>query len=175
MTQAELDAIRARCEAATPGPWTFEASEGDCGFSGTCPRSLIYCDDKCPACEHWEVYKGAWPNGPEMVECGDYTFFTDADAAFIAHARTDIPALLAEVERMTAERDAALRRAEAAEGKIAKIHTTLDYADRLHNMAKNAIELSVSNGLALGKIALTIGHEYGPSADAEGGKKHDDA
>jgi hypothetical protein len=29
------------------------------------------------------------------------------DAAFVAHARADVPALLAEVERLTAERDAA--------------------------------------------------------------------
>jgi hypothetical protein len=104
---SRIDEIRKRCEAATPGPWTFEASEGDCGFSGKCPRSLIYCDDKCPACEHWEVYKGAWPNGPEMIECGDYAFFTDEDAALIAHARDDIPALLDEIARLTAERDAA--------------------------------------------------------------------
>ena len=53
MTTLDLDAIRARVEAATQGPWEHEP----------------------------------W--------------------AFIAHARTDIPALLAEVDRLTTERDQA--------------------------------------------------------------------
>lgn len=42
----------------------------------------------------------------------------DCNAAFIAHARQDIPALLAEVERLGADRDAWKRRAEAAEKDI---------------------------------------------------------
>lgn len=66
MTQAELDAIRSRCDKATPGPWYED------GF--------------------------AIPN-----EAGDYTELIDsypADAAFIAHSREDIPALLAEVDKL---------------------------------------------------------------------------
>jgi len=112
--QERIAQIKARERAATPGPWGYEKSEGDCGLTGKCPRDLIFCDEKCPGCEHWEIYKGAWPTGIDTVESGENTFFTDSDASFIAHAREDIPWLLAEVERLTAALEAAERRAEAA-------------------------------------------------------------
>jgi hypothetical protein len=96
-----FDEIKAREQAATPGPWEMDASEGDCGApQNVCPRGLMYCDDKCPKCEYWEITQGAWVNGPDFIECGDFSFFNDSDADFIAHARTDIPALIAEVERL---------------------------------------------------------------------------
>lgn len=67
MTPAQLAEIKARCEAATAGPWCCEWTHLnlDVGF----------CDDK-------------WVNA------------TLADGLFINHARNDIPALLAEVERL---------------------------------------------------------------------------
>lgn len=95
-----IEEIKAREQAATRGPWKAELSEGDCGKIGECPKGLEYCNDNCQKCEYWEISRGAWPHGPESVECGDYCFFTDTDAEFICHARTDIPALLAEVERL---------------------------------------------------------------------------
>ena len=45
------------------------------------------------------------------------------DSDFIAHAREDIPWLLGEVARLTAERDAAVRRAEAAEADLKSLST----------------------------------------------------
>ena len=70
MTRPDLDAIRARCDAATPGPWTYdETGYVDIGL----PRS-------------------------RSIAIGienDATAKSDGD--FIAHARTDIPALLAYV------------------------------------------------------------------------------
>ena len=60
----DLEAIRARAEAASEGPW----------------------------------YEEGWFTEDED---GDYVEIEPADAVFISHAREDIPALLAEVERLT--------------------------------------------------------------------------
>lgn len=81
MTHDELQAIKARAEAATPGPWTTE-SYGNDGR-----------DDV-------EIQHVRGSNGRTVVttDCNVYT--TDEDATFIAHARTDVPALVAEVERL---------------------------------------------------------------------------
>lgn len=89
MTREQLDAIRARVEAATRGPW--EAGTAFC----------------CPV--------AGWVDGPKRTVCPVYegtkrTHTLDAnDAEFIAAAREDVPALLAEVERLTAERDELIR------------------------------------------------------------------
>ena len=80
MTREQLDAIRARVEAATPGPW-------EAGTAFCCPDM-------------------GWVDGPKRTVCPVYegtkrTHTLDAnDAEFIAHARVDVSALLAEVERL---------------------------------------------------------------------------
>lgn len=65
----DLPAIRARAEAATPGPWV---SDGSVWGDISCRTGTLFHDIEDPA-----------------------------DAEFVAMARTDIPALLAEVERLT--------------------------------------------------------------------------
>lgn len=69
MDQKYLAEIKARADAATPGPW--------------------YADG-------WAVFDDI---RGELVELHD----TDPDAQFIAHACTDISALVAEVERLQNE------------------------------------------------------------------------
>lgn len=76
----DLDAIRARCDAATPGPWM--------------------------------VFEGAYPYGegyviesPADLVAGNFDheeggIIRKEDAEFIAAARTDVPELLAEIERL---------------------------------------------------------------------------
>ena len=93
----DLDAIRARCEAATPGPWTaYNANEGT---------------EYQPA---WEVANDAFHNPPADEDAPWIAVHLETgikdDAEFIAHAREDVPALLAalassraEVERLTRE------------------------------------------------------------------------
>lgn len=73
MTDADLQAIKARLAAATPGPWTSD---------GICVLALY---------EGYETF---------MVEVS-YGRRPD-DAEFIAHAPTTIAALVAEVERLRA-------------------------------------------------------------------------
>lgn len=84
LTAAELAAIQARAEKATPGPWDNEACE------------YIYA----------RVPKGR-PNGEMIAQFSTYSHHLDrlvniANARFAATARTDVPRLLAEIERFRA-------------------------------------------------------------------------
>jgi hypothetical protein len=80
MSADELEAIRARAEAATPGPWR----------TGENVRSAVFVGD---------------PASPRHIAtCGPASVGTPADAAFIAHARTDIPLLLAHLDAVRRER-----------------------------------------------------------------------
>lgn len=79
MTNIDLDAIRARAEAATRGPWEWDLGED--GKPRRARAALLSFSDHIFWCSAL-----GWP--------------TDADAEFISHARTDVPALIAEVERL---------------------------------------------------------------------------
>lgn len=76
MRADELAEIRARAEAATPGPWWVEDGGPDSGWRIECDRGTV---------ADLRVYTG---NGD--------------DALLLTRARADIPALLAEVERLRA-------------------------------------------------------------------------
>jgi len=92
----DVDAIQARIDAATEGPWCFY---GDDLWRGTAEALAAYDANPNPDEDLWPYADG---NG--------HLFHGDpvrpADAEFIAHARTDVPALLAAL----AERDAAIGR-----------------------------------------------------------------
>lgn len=81
-----LDEIKARAEKATPGPWEVDYNEP---FSSDIVGIFQ---------EEQERYIVKLEEQDET----DYPTTRD-DADFIAHAREDIPALIAEVERLTAE------------------------------------------------------------------------
>jgi hypothetical protein len=76
LSDAELEAIRQRCEQATPGPWKsfVEGRDHSSGSSFIMTRG-------------------------EDIELSGAT---SADQDFIAHARQDIPRLLAEIHRLKA-------------------------------------------------------------------------
>lgn len=98
MTREELDAIRARCDAATSGPWSSKAH-----LSGFC----VGLD--------WREHFSAFDVSPHIAsgvrggaKGNDGLAQAAADGEFIANARADMPALLAEVERLrTALREVA--------------------------------------------------------------------
>jgi hypothetical protein len=85
MTLAELDAIRARCDAISPAPWQTVRNN-------FIKADWIPEDSRIVWCPGADVAYVA-PVGPDDG---------NADAAFIAHARQDVPRLLAEVERLRA-------------------------------------------------------------------------
>lgn len=92
-----LEAIRTRVAAATPGPWEAEGHrhptpgcrclscyEEPTGYLLDTPRSH-WCEDKVEAAH---------------LGCDMHPLLSYEDALFAAHAREDVPALLAEVERL---------------------------------------------------------------------------
>jgi len=85
MTEQELAAIEARCNAATPGPWN-RAYHGNMIIVESPNSIVVNADDK-------EFGTG--------LQYGGIKGETDGD--FIANSRTDVPALLAEVRRLMAE------------------------------------------------------------------------
>ena len=110
MDAERLAEIRERAEAATPGPWEWD------GFSeidevGAERKTL---NPKDGFASRW-LWSGNEPVVSEWnTHCCEFAkgvgiasgVTPSPDATFIAHARQDIPDLLAEVARLTAERDA---------------------------------------------------------------------
>lgn len=94
----DLAAIQARCEAATPGPWTPAPSKSaDYQYRydiAIAAGARIPGETLGMIGEVWALRtaKGA----PDAA-------IAEADAAFIAHARTDIPALLSHLAALTKE------------------------------------------------------------------------
>ena len=78
----DLKAIKVRCDLATPGPWkdSQDLSRHPCVVAPSMNSVIARCHGR---------------DGREV-----------SDAEFIAAARADIPALLAEVERLRREVDA---------------------------------------------------------------------
>ncbi|MDH6116865.1 hypothetical protein ABH930_000284 [Kitasatospora sp. GAS204A] len=97
LSDEQYAAIRAREAAATKGPWWADSHEI---YSG--PHDI-------PGLGEWVA----------ETCVADELERSEANAHFVASARTDVPALLAEVDRLRAERDQARARlatVEAAEG-----------------------------------------------------------
>lgn len=83
--ETRLAEIRARVEAATPGPWTpmeYDHNPGDQGVP------ILGGGERGSMAAHLTAYTMTLSNVDQ----------SEADAEFIAHARTDLPALLAAVE-----------------------------------------------------------------------------
>ena len=96
MTQEELKFIRARCEAATPGPWV-DRMLGPYAKPG---MRRVMEGRKAGPTAHGEVAR-THRDGGVHTSCTTGKWETErVNALFIAHARTDVPALLDEVERL---------------------------------------------------------------------------
>lgn len=83
LTEAELAAIAARVQKATGGPWTV------------CYRNVGKSEESA---DYDDWFLGCDIEGPESAQRGQ--FVRSADARFIAHAREDVPRLLAYVRRL---------------------------------------------------------------------------
>lgn len=87
MNKEQLNAIKKRAEKATSGPWKVYQDE----FSTRISSELIHPQLKGPA--------------PVITEAHDVhgvigIYISANDTDFIVHAREDVPALIAEVERL---------------------------------------------------------------------------
>lgn len=94
MNKEQLNVIEARANAATPGPWIFEADSSDLLFLSREGRYLeagtivLWCTrcSTCAAYDEGDKWNCGWPK--------------NNDADFIAHAREDIPALIARIREL---------------------------------------------------------------------------
>ena len=103
-TTARLAEIRERVQAATDGPWLAVAGEGPSDWPIVIPDG-----------SDLGTYLCASPD--DGVRGGH----SEADAKFIAAARADVPWLLSEVERLTAECDRARGLAARLEAQLAQV------------------------------------------------------
>jgi hypothetical protein len=122
----DLDAIEQRTNAATPGPWQWHISR----------RTLDYRLQTAG----WDVVMGfaRWGRNsaqPEFNIDGLLHHGADLDqphpdAEFIAAARTDVPALVAAVRRLTAELATMTAVAESNKRYVQSMHQDLQQAQQ---------------------------------------------
>jgi len=93
MTDKELDAIEARANAATDGPWSWDC--GDAGIDESQKYCTVSAEDDTGDFAIAEINDMYPPDGGR------------SNARFIAHAREDVPDLVAEVKRLGSELGAA--------------------------------------------------------------------
>lgn len=88
MTRPDLDAIRARCDAASGPTWTWEINDATTPVRSDVSRIVSM-----------DAMRDRQQSGIKTSARLPYlaTVYNRADTEFIAHARTDIPALLAYV------------------------------------------------------------------------------
>ena len=51
---------------------------------------------------------------------------------------------------------------EKANAQIESVHKALDFAETQRQRSKNYTELAINNGLALGRIAVILQHDFEP-------------
>lgn len=126
MTQEQLDSIQRRVGSATEGPWSH--------WSGW---------------HQWDNFvksdsnEGLYTVADVISEAGD--------AAFIAHAREDIPALLAEVERL---RGVLTKAREVTEDKVARAKRAFGAA----TAATSSIPIGMSEHTFIQGVAIQHGY-----------------
>jgi hypothetical protein len=85
-----LDEIKARCDKATPGPWITGDGSKITHYNG---KDTVLTNSSTYVVTNRATY-------PDDKYFNDQVY---ANMDFIAHSREDIPTLIAEVERLTAE------------------------------------------------------------------------
>ena len=136
-TEKRIAEIKQRVAEAAPGPWRIY-EEFDGYASGSEPPFCI--------ARGMQGADGKGLNKGDDTEC-----FNCADAEFMAHAREDVPFLLAQLaaeremrEKAEAERDKALAIAESAVSKMMVMEDDLDAErERAHRAEKEVKRLRV--------------------------------
>lgn len=108
----DVEAIRKRCEAASPPPW----------------------NDLLPPLDH--------------EGCDVWPWYDAADMEFAYHARTDVPALLTEVDRLRAALATAEREREEVRTVLRDIRSRSDMGERWKKDALQKINQAACRALA---------------------------
>lgn len=128
MDSDRLAAIRQRADAATPGPWSA-ADENE--LIGPQSTPSWYVSQMRPGYEAMAGHvddrgrTDGWLRDVAQTFSSTHEF--DHDAEFIAHTRQDVPDLLAEVDRLTAERDELAEQNRHAVAKLREFRNRLAY------------------------------------------------
>ena len=151
MSDAEIREALARAERATPGPWEITAGGGHKSPSIRCPESYHACGVNVVQADRSVISSVSYTNEVCEFPVQDVMGTPEAKAVaeFIAHARTDVPRLVAtirereaEIERLRGERDE-LRDSHESE-KTALVHRAMyDQIKRERDEARAAWKLTV--------------------------------
>jgi outer membrane murein-binding lipoprotein Lpp len=93
----DYEAIKRRCEAASPGPWESEHLSRKGFWLGVKRSGFAHSSDRRPIIISYLGQQFAYRSDDFQIQ------EAICNAEFIAHARTDIPDLLAAVEALQAE------------------------------------------------------------------------
>ncbi len=138
LTPDELREVAARAEAATPGPWQVEWWVWRDGQQRVCHRGdglLMRCARGIhTAWEHGQL-RGPAPvvttvHGIDPTDdllAYHSAVIDEPDAAFIAHARTDIPRLLATIAALQSENERLTREKREFEVRLIQLINALGY------------------------------------------------
>lgn len=121
MNTERLNQIRARADAATEGPWMYGRPANDCTETRAEWMAATAAQPDAPAAEGlWTAWTLVDDRPGVLVTSitGDGPTSRE-NAEFIAHSRQDVPWLLAEVERLTGERDRARDREARLKEQVA--------------------------------------------------------
>lgn len=135
---------RELCEKATPGPWEEGYGKGVTGPTAACFVEIENKSGMGMVSKPGEVFAGEFYGGVICMTAINRSY----DAAFIARSRTLIPELCDALEK--------------AEEQIESVHKALDFAETQRQRSKNYTELAINNGLALGRIAVILQHDFEP-------------
>ena len=116
LTAADLDAIGQRANAATEGPWSQDSDD----------PGLVWGEQRSSGDGYWSLFAS---------ETGHDATAQPQDAEFIAHARTDVPALLAEVRRL-----------RAMEQRVREYTRSIRYVDGAHYAISDRIYEALDGG-----------------------------
>lgn len=100
LSDERLTQMRAREQSATKGPWAWFNPETD---EPSAPDDF-YCDLRTTWERPCEILGGVTSLPEFVISYAETDSVNQADVTFIAHARTDMPELLAAVERVRAMR-----------------------------------------------------------------------
>jgi hypothetical protein len=100
LSDAELDAIASRASSSTPGPWFVRFLDDDWAMNlvavATAAESAAR-EGQLPL-DAGLIVAATLIQHPQFVNISDELW--DENAEFIAHARTDVPRLIAEIRRL---------------------------------------------------------------------------
>jgi len=145
LTAGRLAAIKARAAMATPPPWyPYNANDEYCmNFIGVSTELIEKYDYATRHCQH--IIAGTLILEPCYVNIEDCRWGENAE--FIAHARQDVPDLIAEVERLRQIR-------QDAAGQPIKDDIIADRDDTIYHLGRDVERLQKENA----ELRQTISH-----------------